>query len=90
MGIEEKRAAFIMLFPAFTLLMFLILVLHITTVKLDAIERDGVVVLCNHGQITLIDNGRITRTEIQCSDRTQVYFAPEQDDHGSSEQPVGE
>lgn len=86
MGIQEKRTAFIMLFPAFTLLVFLILVLHITATKLESINRDGVVVLCNRGQITIVNQGRITQTEVQCSDRTQVYFAPEQDDHESSEQ----
>lgn len=90
MGIEEKRTAFIVLFTAFVLLMFLILVLHNTVTKIDAINHNGVVVLCDRGQITLIDNGRITRTVVQCSDRTQTYFAPEQDDRESSERPAGE
>lgn len=90
MGIAEKRTAFIMLFPAFMLLMFLILVLHNTVTKIDAINHNGVVVLCDRGQITIVDQGRVTQTEVQCSDRTQVYFAPEQDAHESSEQRVGE
>lgn len=90
MGIVEKRTAFIMLFTAFMLFMFLILVLHNTVTKIDAINHNGVVVLCDRGQITIVDQGRVTQTEVQCSDRTQVYFAPEQDDHESSEQREGE
>lgn len=90
MGNNDKEFAFIFLIPAISLLMALIVVLHYTVTKVDAINRDGVVVLCNRGQITLVDNGRITRTEVQCSDRTQVYFAPEQDDLESSEQREGE
>lgn len=90
MGTDTKEFAFFFLIPALSILMALFVVLHYTATKVDTISRDGVVVLCNRGQITIVDQGRITQTEVQCSDRTQVYFAPEQDDLESSEQREGE
>lgn len=90
MGKEEKLLANIALIWVLAFFVFLASAFYRAVVKVDNINRDGVVVLCDRGQITLVDNGRITRTEVQCSDQTRVYFAPEQDDHESSERPVGE
>lgn len=90
MGNDDKELTFFFLIPALSLLMTLFVVLHYAATENDAINRDGVVVLCDRGQITIVDQGRVTRTEVQCSDRTRVYFAPEQDDLESSEQHVGE
>lgn len=90
MGNDDKELTFFFLIPVLSLLMTLFVVLHYAATKIDAINHNGVVVLCDRGQITIVDQGRVTQTEVRCSDRTQVYFAPEQDDHESSEQREGE